>query len=434
MRSSAKILFMKYSLVALSFSLFMTGGRAQDGVAILKGYASAVRSIDPADTDFSDLSGLRMAIGGARVVLLGEQTHGEGSTFQAKTRVIKFLHEQMGFDVLAFESGLYDCARIWENVEAGAEVSKEVVGSLFYMYATSVQTQDMFRYIQGQLHGHDPLIMAGFESQHSGVKAKELLFVDFERFLRQHYPAAVDGDWRMFVSVADSTFASRNYRPTDEEKTRFFAKLSTLKQLVGKDGSVADSLTASPGFWYRVLASIESQTTRYWQMVKGNEVSVRDLQMAQNLIWLAEKAYPGKKIIVWAHNVHIAKDISGLSVGGQAPPGGIDAFVPMGATLHRYFGDRAYCIGFSGAEGTYMNYVSGQILTVDPKPAGSIEGMLSATGDAYAFVDYRRAPRLLRQPQQATISDYIDATGIWPNTFDGLFFIRKIWPVERTVK
>jgi erythromycin esterase len=194
MRFSAKILFMKYSLVALFFSLFMTGGRAQDGVAILKGYASAVRSIDPADTDFSDLSGLRMAIGGARVVLLGEQTHGEGSTFQAKTRVIKFLHEQMGFDVLAFESGLYDCARIWENVEAGAEVSKEVVGSLFYMYATSVQTQDMFRYIQGQLHGHDPLIMAGFESQHSGVKAKELLFVDFERFLRQHYPAAVDGD------------------------------------------------------------------------------------------------------------------------------------------------------------------------------------------------------------------------------------------------
>jgi hypothetical protein len=41
---------------------------------------------------------------------------------------------------------------------------------------------------------------------------------------------------------------------------------------------------------------------------------------------------------------------------------------------------------------------------------------------------------MLRQPQQATMSDYIDATGIWPNTFDGLFFIKKIWPVERTVK
>src|ERR1700733_7660085 len=177
------------------------GLRAQDGVAILKGYATAVRSIDPADTDFTDLAGLRTAIGDARVVLLGEQTHGEGSTFQAKTRVIKFLHEQMGFGVLAFESGLYDCARIWENVEAGGDVSKEVVGSLFYMYATSVQTQDLFHYVQGQLHGRHPLIMAGFESQHTGANAKELLFVDLERFLRQRYPAALDGDWSAFRSI-----------------------------------------------------------------------------------------------------------------------------------------------------------------------------------------------------------------------------------------
>jgi erythromycin esterase len=425
---------MKYLSAVLGFLLFMAGGCAQDGVAILKGYANVIRSIDPADTDFSDLSGLRKAIGGARMVLLGEQTHGGGSTFQAKTRLIKFLHERMGFEVLAFESGLFDCARIWENVEAGGEVSKEVVGSLFYMYATSVQTQDLFRYMQGQLHGSHPLIMAGFESQHTGAKAKELMFVDFERFLRQRHPAAIDGDWGMFAAVADSTFSSRNYRPTDEERTRFFAKLSRLKRLVATDSTVTDSLTSSPGFWYRVLASIESQTTRYWQLVKGNEVSVRDLQMAQNLIWLAEKAYPGKKIIVWAHNVHIAKGMSGVRIGLSPPQSGPDVFVPMGETIHRYFGDRAYCIGFSGAEGSYMNYVDGQINTLEPTPAASIEGMLAATGDAYAFVDYRGAPGLLKQPQQAPMRDYLNSTGIWPNVFDGLFFIRKAWPVERTVK
>jgi erythromycin esterase len=197
---------------------------------------------------------------------------------------------------------------------------------------------------------------------------------------------------------------------------------------------VTDSLTSCTGFWYQVTASIESQTTRYWQMVKGNEVSVRDLQMARNLIWLAEKAYPGKKIIVWAHNGHIAKNISGLTVGYQPPPSGEDAFVPMGSTIHHYFGKRAYCIGFSGAGGSYMNYVDGQILTVPLKPAGSIEGMLNATGNNYAFLDYHQAPKFLWQTQQANLSDYIDARGVWPDAFDGLFFVKKIFPVERTGK
>jgi erythromycin esterase len=421
-------------ILSLSFLFFVTASRAQEGQEDLKGYASKIRSIDPADTDFTDLASLGAAVKDARIVLLGEQTHGEGSTFQAKTRIIKFLHEKMGFEVLAFESGLYDCARIWENVEGGGNVSQEVVGSLFYMYATSVQMQDLFHYIQLQLGSAHPLMMAGFESQHTGAKAKTQLFPDFEQFLRHRYPAALDEDWDQFRRISLATFASRNYRPAAEERSRYFQKLKQLEQLLLSGEKLTDSLTGSAGFWYQVTASIGSQTTRYWEMVKGNEVSVRDLQMAGNLIWLAEKAYPGKKIIVWAHNGHIAKSVSGITVGAQPPPGGEGAFVPMGSTIHQYFGKRAYCIGFSGAEGSYMNYVDGQILTVPPRPAVSIEGMLSATGNNYAFVDYHHAPKSLWRPQQATLSDYIDGRGVWPDAFDGLFFIKKIFPVERTGK
>ncbi|MGH9894114.1 MAG: erythromycin esterase family protein, partial [bacterium] len=66
-----------------------------------------VRSIDPADEDFKDLEPLIKAIGSARVVQLGEPSHGAGSSFAAKARLIKFLHRRMGFDVVAWESGLY---------------------------------------------------------------------------------------------------------------------------------------------------------------------------------------------------------------------------------------------------------------------------------------------------------------------------------------
>jgi erythromycin esterase len=210
-------------LLAFLFCVALAG-RAQDLSASLKNCVSAVRSIEPMDTDYRDLQGLQAAVGGARIVLLGEQTHGEGSTFSAKIRLIKFLHEKMGFEVLAFESGLYDCARIWENVQAGGQLSQEVTGSLFYIYATSVQMGPLFDYLQGEGHTEHPLILTGFESQHTGVKAKTQLFDDFERWLNKRAPAMLDVEWELFRRVSISTFGSRDYRPSPEEKERIIAR------------------------------------------------------------------------------------------------------------------------------------------------------------------------------------------------------------------
>ena len=65
-----------------------------------------VRTIDAIDEDFSDLEPLADAIGSARVVQLGEPSHGAGSCFAAKARIVKFLHQRHGFDVLIWEFGI----------------------------------------------------------------------------------------------------------------------------------------------------------------------------------------------------------------------------------------------------------------------------------------------------------------------------------------
>ncbi|MDP2955856.1 MAG: hypothetical protein Q8N53_05500, partial [Longimicrobiales bacterium] len=80
-----------------------------------------VASVDPANRDFSDLQDLRDVIGDSRVVMLGEQSHGDGTVFLAKTRLIEFLHQEMGFDVLAFESGLFDMRKAWEAMAEGRD-------------------------------------------------------------------------------------------------------------------------------------------------------------------------------------------------------------------------------------------------------------------------------------------------------------------------
>jgi len=76
-----------------------------------KNHPVSLKSISPDETDFEDPAAFGKAVGDARIVFLGEQTHGDGATFLVKTRLIKYLHEEKGFDVLAFESGRIDCEK-----------------------------------------------------------------------------------------------------------------------------------------------------------------------------------------------------------------------------------------------------------------------------------------------------------------------------------
>ena len=92
----------------------------------IKNNAIEVRTISSNDEDFSDLESLKKIIGDTRVVLLGEQSHGGGTTYEAKVRLIKFLHQEMGFEVMAFESGMFDCAKIGQEIDAGKPMDQAV--------------------------------------------------------------------------------------------------------------------------------------------------------------------------------------------------------------------------------------------------------------------------------------------------------------------
>ncbi len=79
---------------------------ANPRVRSLSNHMLKLNSVDPEDDDFSDLMPLRELLEGVRIVLLGEATHFNGTDFLGKGRLIRFLHSELGFDVLAFESGI----------------------------------------------------------------------------------------------------------------------------------------------------------------------------------------------------------------------------------------------------------------------------------------------------------------------------------------
>ena len=119
------LMLLGFKTSALAGLLLLTGAiaRAQAPTPLP---THAVRSINPTDTDFRDLEFLRAEIGPARVVMLGEPSHGEGNVTEAKIRLVRYLHEQMGFTTVAFESGFYDLHKAQQALEAGRSVNLEI--------------------------------------------------------------------------------------------------------------------------------------------------------------------------------------------------------------------------------------------------------------------------------------------------------------------
>jgi erythromycin esterase len=58
--------------------------------------------------NYQDLSNLKNILKDNKVVFLGENSHGVSEFTLLKSRMIRYLHDSLGFDVLAFESNASD--------------------------------------------------------------------------------------------------------------------------------------------------------------------------------------------------------------------------------------------------------------------------------------------------------------------------------------
>ena len=117
-------------------------------------------------------------------------------------------------------------------------------------------------------------------------------------------------------------------------------------------------------------------------------VNARDMAMADNVRWLAEEAFPGEKIALWAHNGHVA-----------AAPSAVGTH--MGQHLRKAFGQQMRVVGFALDRGDVRAKALKQgkpaadgrvALTIPAAKAGSPEALLRAAGLPRAILDLRAVP------------------------------------------
>jgi erythromycin esterase-like protein len=188
-------------------------------------------------------------------------------------------------------------------------------------------------------------------------------------------------------------------------------------------------------FWIQFLKSCAAFLEQSWHInlesrdktALDRAINLRDRQMADNFIWLAKRAYPTRKIIVWAATSHIIRHrnfFMNLT----------DPMIPMGDWIDKAMGPEVYALGFTAYKGRWGTVGMPMSTELVPAAPNSLEDLFFSAGFEYALVDFRNLAAdgaWLREPLSCGLFRLKPMIADWTRVLDGMFFIKEMFPSTR---
>lgn len=340
-----------------------------------------------ADVEGAALGSLLERIGDARVVLLGESTHGTAEFYRMRARITRELVKR-GFDIVAVEADWPDAAAVdrWtRGVDPGEAAGKAFTRFPSWMWRNR-ETGDFFAWLREHNAAvPDPdrrVLFCGLDlfSVHRSVDGvlRYLEAVDAGAAERARRAYACLTDWEGHPAWA------KGWRPDCERQVG-----GVLGELLSRE---AELRAADPPAWREAVgnARLVVAAERYQRvLIKGAAASwnVRDTHMFDTLARVLDARGPDSRAVVWEHNSHVG-DASATEMAWAGERN-------LGELARARWGRRAYLVGLGTNEGQVAaaSAWDGPVEIKDLRPAhpGSYERLCHDAG-VPAFALHLREP------------------------------------------
>ncbi len=336
--------------------------------------AEAGRGVD-------DLDGFAPAIGKARIVAVGEATHGTREFSQLKHRMLEYLVMRHGFSVFAIESQYGEVTTLNDYVVDGKGDMDAALASIFGIWKTE-EVRAMIEW------------MRTWNADPAHTTKLRVYGVDVQESARTYaaalaYLQRVDPDEAKRVAAllaplgADLLDTAYRALPAVQRKGIRDGIAALLVRFDRERVRYAKTSSAREHMLARQHVNVLRQHELLLDPPPGEAGYVtRDKGMAENIAWIVETAEPGARVVFWAHNGHISRT-------------GYDGWTSVGERTAKRYGRAYLSIGFLWNQGGFRaSSPDGKRLhTVGPESKGGLGATLARAAIPLFALDLRRAPK-----------------------------------------
>jgi erythromycin esterase-like protein len=318
------------------------------------------RAARPVTGDHSDYDALLDLVGDARIVLLGEASHGTHEFYRERSRITKRLITERGFTGVAIEGDWPDAYRVNRYVQGAADdADAEAALAGFRRFPTWMwRNADVLDFI-GWLRAHNE------HRHHTGPKAGFYgldlysLGASMEAVIayldRQDPPAGVRARERyecLEPYAGESTgYGEAMLLGVGEPCRRgVIEQLVELRRRAG-EYLLHDGLAAEDEYFFAEQnAMVVADAEEYYRTMFGDRAgswNLRDRHMADTLDQLSahlDRHGTTSRLVVWAHNSHVG-DARATEMSGRGE-------LNIGQLMRERHGRDAVNVGFSTYSGT----------------------------------------------------------------------------------